>query len=86
MGTHQPLPNRSFTGGSNMTDDEDAVPDYDPQSTTGLLLERLQAWKHMCGFLETYIGAVAKNEKSQAHDQEKILKVGDGTGRLKVTL
>ena len=47
---------------------------YLPQ-TSGLLLERLQAWKHMCGYLENYIGAVAKNEKSQAHDQEKILKV-----------
>lgn len=70
----QKLPDRTLTG--NTTDDEDAIADYDPQNTSGLLLERLQAWKHMCGYLENYITAVAKNEKAQAHEQEKVLKVG----------
>lgn len=46
----------------------------DPSSSTGLLLERLQAWKHMCGYLENYIAEVAKIQKSAAKDQDKILK------------
>lgn len=42
----------------------------------GLLAERLQAWKHACGFLEEYIGAVEKSHKEQAKEYEKVLKVG----------
>ena len=54
---------------------EGAVPDTDPGETSGLLLERLQAWKHMCAYLEDYICEVAKDQKSQAKEQEKMLKV-----------
>jgi hypothetical protein len=43
--------------------------------TTTLLLERLRAWKHMCGYLEDYFAATAKVQKSQSKDYEKILKV-----------
>lgn len=43
--------------------------------TTNLLLERLRAWKHMCGYLEDYVSATAKVSKSQAKDFEKVLKV-----------
>jgi hypothetical protein len=43
--------------------------------TTNLLLERLRAWKHMCGYLEDYFSATAKVQKSQSKDYEKILKV-----------
>ena len=54
--------------------DDEAVPDGDPSETSGLLQERLQAWKHMTAYLEDYIGEVAKDEKSSAKDKEKILK------------
>ena len=57
-----------------LTNTEDAVPEGDPSETTSLLLERLQAWKHMTGYLEDYIGAVAKDQKTSANEQEKILK------------
>lgn len=46
----------------------------DPSSTLGLLEERLQAWKHMCGYLEDYVKAVAKDQSKQSKDSEKILK------------
>ena len=65
------LPRRTST---NLTDDE-AVPDGDPADTVGLLSERLRAWKHMCGYLEGYIEAVSKEQKSNGKDQEKVLKV-----------
>lgn len=68
---HSDLPMRTNTVAS----EEDAVPEDDPSSTTGLLLERLQAWKHMVSYLEEYIGAVGKGQHSEAKEQEKILKV-----------
>ena len=64
------LPTRS----ADLTDDE-AVPDGDPVDTVGLLSERLRAWKHMCAYLEGYIEAVSKEQKSNGKDQEKVLKV-----------
>ena len=42
---------------------------------TNLLLERLRAWKHLCGTFEIYVSASAKVQKAQAKDYEKILKV-----------
>lgn len=48
------------------------------------MLERLQAWKHMCGYLEEYIDATAKIHKSQAKDYEKVLKVGKAAVKLLV--
>ena len=65
------MPTRTKTTAS----DEDAVPEGDTSSTTGLLLERLQAWKHMVSYLEEYIKAVGKGQHSEAKEQEKILKV-----------
>ncbi|EXJ93020.1 hypothetical protein A1O3_01576 [Capronia epimyces CBS 606.96] len=65
------LPSRVKT--TNDSDDE-ATPDGDPSSTSGLLIERLQAWKHMCGYLENYVSAVAKDQAARAKDQEKVLK------------
>ncbi|KAL9631230.1 MAG: hypothetical protein Q9164_006005 [Protoblastenia rupestris] len=67
----QSLPHRP-TGGS-ISDDE-AVPETDPSSTSSILLERLQAYKHACGNLESYISATEKAEKAQAKEYEKILK------------
>jgi hypothetical protein len=68
---HSDLPTRTNTVAS----EEDAVPEGDPSSTTGLLLERLQAWKHMVSYLEEYIKAVGKGQHAEAKEQEKILKV-----------
>lgn len=65
------LPTRTRT--ANDSDDE-PTPDGDPSNTSGLLIERLQAWKHMCGYLENYISAVAKDQAARAKDQEKVLK------------
>jgi hypothetical protein len=56
-----------------MSDDE-AIPQTDSSETTNLLIERLRAWKHMCGNLEDYVNACAKVAKSQSKDHEKILK------------
>ncbi|OQD83547.1 hypothetical protein PENANT_c016G09504 [Penicillium antarcticum] len=73
------LPQRSgtvssgFTRRTSMSDDE-AIPDTDSSETTTLLLERLRAWKHMCGYLEDYFAVTAKIQKSQSKDYEKILK------------
>ncbi|KAK5034597.1 hypothetical protein LTR13_006252 [Exophiala sideris] len=67
------LPTRTKTMSTDYSDDE-AAPAGDPSSTAGLLSERLQAWKHMCKYLEAYIGAVAKDQGGRAKDQEKILK------------
>ena len=61
------LPTRSAT-------DEEAVPGEDPSDTTRLLLERLQAYKHACGYLEDYIQEAEKVHKQQAKDYEKMLK------------
>lgn len=65
---------RTSTGGGAYDSDDEAVPTNNPTNTTELLSERLQAWKHMCGYLENYISEVAKDQKSQAKDQDKVLK------------
>lgn len=73
MAAHQKtLPTRT-TGG--LVDDDDAVPDIDPTDTSGLLQERLQAYKHACGYLENYITATEKVQKAHAKEYEKVLKV-----------
>lgn len=59
---------------TNTSEGDTAVPTSDPSSTIGLLEERLQAWKHMCGYLEDYVKAVAKDQGKQSKDSEKILK------------
>ncbi|ODM17472.1 hypothetical protein SI65_07147 [Aspergillus cristatus] len=77
------LPTRSSTIRSTTTEtatrrtsvsDDEAIPDSDSSETTNLLVERLRAWKHMCGYLEDYISVTAKVQKSQSKDYEKILK------------
>jgi hypothetical protein len=40
-----------------------------------LLLERLQAWKHACGYLEAYVAATEKAQKAHSKEYEKVLKV-----------
>ncbi|KAJ6261353.1 hypothetical protein Dda_4023 [Drechslerella dactyloides] len=39
-----------------------------------LLLERVNAWKHTCGFLEEYIEATANLHKSLSKEYDKVLK------------
>ncbi|OOQ84250.1 PH domain protein [Penicillium brasilianum] len=73
------LPTRSATVSSSLTrqtsvSDDEAIPDTDSNETTNLLLERLRAWKHVCGNLEDYVSMTAKISKSQSKDHEKILK------------
>jgi hypothetical protein len=41
---------------------------------TKLFEERLQAFKHACGYLEDYIKAMEKDQSSRAKDMEKVLK------------
>ncbi|KAJ5721617.1 uncharacterized protein N7483_009551 [Penicillium malachiteum] len=73
------LPQRSATMASNMTrrtsvSDDEAIPDTDSSETSNLLIERLRAWKHLCGNLEDYVSTTARISKSQSKDYEKILK------------
>jgi hypothetical protein len=63
------MPSRATTGLS-----EDAVPDFDPSTTAGLLAERLQAWKHAVGYLEEYVSATEKIHGRHAKEYEKVLK------------
>lgn len=73
MASHQQhLPTR--TAGTSAEDD-DAIPDVDTTETSGLLQERLQAYKHACGYLENYITATEKVQKAHAKEYEKVLKV-----------
>jgi len=64
------LPTRTMTGG---TDDE-ALPDEDNSEVTRLFLERLQAWKHACGYLEDYVTATEKVQQAHTKEYEKVLK------------
>ena len=69
--TERALPTRTAT---NMTDD-DAIPDEDTSEVTKLFHERLQAWKHACGYLEDYVSATEKMQHAHAKEYEKVLKV-----------
>ncbi|MBA7489664.1 hypothetical protein ES702_00198 [subsurface metagenome] len=77
LSTMSHFPSRSntvSTTNTRVSDGAEAVPTNDPSSTLGLLEERLSAWKHMCGYLEDYVKAVAKDQSKQSKDSEKILK------------
>ena len=43
--------------------------------TARVLLERLEAWKHACGYLENHIMMTAKIQTAQAKEYERVLKV-----------
>lgn len=72
------LPSRATTNMSSLSND-DAVPDFDPSTSAGLLAERLQAWKHACGYLEEYMAAVEKIHGKHAKEYERALKVSHPT-------
>ncbi|KAI9367517.1 hypothetical protein BJX61DRAFT_298513 [Aspergillus egyptiacus] len=59
---------------ASMSDDEVIPAGADSNETTNLLLERLRAWKHMCGYLEDYVSVTAKVQKGISKDFEKVLK------------
>ncbi|KYG40543.1 hypothetical protein M433DRAFT_51485, partial [Acidomyces richmondensis BFW] len=65
------LPTHSI---SPTTDPDDAIPDEDSSEVTRLFHERLQAWKHACGYLEDYITATEKLQASTGKEYEKVLK------------
>ncbi|KAK8069378.1 PH domain-containing protein [Apiospora phragmitis] len=68
----QPMPLRQGTTMSSLGDE--AVLDFDPASTAGLLSERLRAWKHAVAYLEEYVSATEKVHKSHAKEYERVLK------------
>ena len=61
------LPHRS-------TSNDEAIPDEDASETTKLFEERLQAWKHACGYLEEYVKATEKCQGNTSKEYEKVLK------------
>ncbi|KAF2098267.1 hypothetical protein NA57DRAFT_40800 [Rhizodiscina lignyota] len=64
------LPSRAMTHGS----DDEAMGGEDTSEVTKLFQERLQAFKHACGYLEDYIVATEKLQNSQSKEYEKVLK------------
>ncbi|KKF97592.1 Cytoskeletal signaling protein slm1 [Ceratocystis platani] len=69
------MPIRTSTGLTGLSGfSDDAIPEADPNTTAGLLAERLQAWKHAVVYLEDYITAVEKIHKAHAKEYEKALK------------
>ncbi|KAK3292787.1 uncharacterized protein B0H64DRAFT_238773 [Chaetomium fimeti] len=65
-------PSRQTTMASIASDE--AVPDTDPNTTAGLLTQRLQAWKHAVVYLEEYMEAVERIHRTQAKEYERVLK------------
>ncbi|EHK96464.1 putative Uncharacterized PH domain-containing protein [Glarea lozoyensis 74030] len=66
------MPIRQASYSSALSDD--AIPTADPSDTSGLLEERLRAWKHAVGYLEDYVSATEKVQKAHAKEYEKVLK------------
>lgn len=52
----------------------DAIP-VEKGDIGGLLVQRLQAWKHAVGYLEAYVAATERVHKDLAKEYEKVLKV-----------
>jgi hypothetical protein len=70
-------PTRSATAATTATaatSPVDAVPEFDPNSTPGLLADRLSAWKSVVGNLEDYTKTIEKIHKAQAKEYEAALK------------
>jgi len=57
-----------------VVDNDDLIPDEDSSEATKLFLERLQAWKHACGYLEDYVSATERLVASDSKEYEKIFK------------
>lgn len=59
----------------NTTASDDAIP-VEKGDIGGLLVQRLQAWKHAVGYLEAYVTSTERAHKEFAKEYEKVLKVG----------
>ena len=68
--TSREMPTHSLTNESA----DDAIPEEDSSEVTKLFHERLQAWKHACGYLEDYVQATEKMQHSHGKEYEKVLK------------
>ncbi|KAL7273570.1 hypothetical protein RUND412_003555 [Rhizina undulata] len=55
------------------TASDEAIP-VEKGDVAGLLTERLQAWKHMVGYLEAYVSQTESVHKHLAKEYEKVLK------------
>lgn len=53
---------------------DDAIP-VEKGDIGGLLVQRLQAWKHAVGYLEGYVSSTERVHKEFSKEYEKILKV-----------
>lgn len=58
----------------NSTASDDAIP-VEKGDIGGLLVQRLQAWKHAVGYLEAYFASTERVHKGFAKEYEKVLKV-----------
>lgn len=66
----QSMATRSRTNAS----DEDAIGTEDIGETNQLFVQRLQAWKHACGYLENYVSQTEKVQHAHSKEYEKVLK------------
>lgn len=53
---------------------DDAIP-VEKGDVGGLLVQRLQAWKHAVGYLEAYVSSIERVHKEFSKEYEKVLKV-----------
>lgn len=60
------------TGTSSLDDDSQLT--EDASEVTKLFHERLQAWKHACGYIEDYVKTTEKMQVAHGKEYEKVLK------------
>lgn len=58
---------------TNSTDDDTQLGE-DTSEVTRLFHERLQAWKHACGYIEEYVKSTEKMQHAHSKEYEKVLK------------
>ena len=58
---------------TSSTDDDSQLTE-DTSEVTKLFYERLQAWKHACGYLEDYVKTTEKMQHTHGKEYEKVLK------------
>ena len=59
--------------GTNSTDDDTQLGE-DTSEVTKLFHDRLQAWKHACGYIEEYVKSTEKMQLAHGKEYEKVLK------------
>ncbi|KAL9085875.1 MAG: hypothetical protein Q9159_004481 [Coniocarpon cinnabarinum] len=58
-----------------MASEDDAALGEDTSEVTKLFHERLQAWKHACGYIEDYIATTEKMQSAHHKEYEKAVKI-----------